>query len=247
MKKICAWTLSVLVLVFCLAGSAMAEAETDVYDLFAALLNGCELTLTVSAENIDGLEDIIPPYSSMICVVKQENNQILINVSCDSEAYLIAFADEQCVRLETNLLDMESMEFDWDSLMPNFSLTKEEGSCALKISMTGPDRELINFSCKVRGTELTDYQVDIQGGFITGPGAVYGLWDSLGAKQGSSSRDFAITYDESEVLLEATGKEEVSIDEDGCTTITRVEDCTVFQDEEEIGTLTIRSVLRIKK
>ena len=46
MKKLCAWMLSVLVLVSCLAGSAMAEAETDAFGLFSALLGGRELTLT---------------------------------------------------------------------------------------------------------------------------------------------------------------------------------------------------------
>lgn len=246
MKKLCAWMLSVLALVSCLAGSAMAETETDAFGLFSSLLGGCELTLTVSAENIDGLEEVFAPYGSVMCTVKQENDQIVVSAICDGVVYLTAAADAQGIRLETNLLDAASIQCGWDTLMPNITLTGGEESRVLKITMTGPDRELINFSCKVTGTDLSDYRVELQGGFITGPGAVYGLWDTLSAKQGSASREFALTFGESEILLEATGEETAAVDEAGCVSITRLDDCTVYLDDEEIGTLTIRTVLSIK-
>lgn len=244
MKKLWAWTLSVLMLISCLAGSAMAE--TDVFGLFASLLDGRELTLTVSAENMDGLEDVLAPCGTVTCVVKEENDQILVNVSCDGEAYLTAAADAQGIRLETKLPETEPMELTWDSLMPNLSVTKEAGSFSLKLTMTGPDRELINFSCKAVGNALEDYQLSFQGGFITGPGAVYGLWDDLSGQQGSTTRDFALTYDESEILVEASGEETVQTEEAGRITIRRREDCTVYLDEEEIGSLTICSELRVQ-
>lgn len=247
MKKLCVWMLSVLALVSCLAGSAMAEAETDAFGLFSALLGGRELTLTVSAENIDGLEEFFAPCGSVMCTVKQENNQIVASVTCDGGAYLLAAADAQGIRLETNLLDAASIQCGWDTLMPNITLTGGEESRVLKITITGPDRELINFSCKVVGNTLDDYQLSFQGGLITGPGAVYGLWDNLSGKQGRTTRDFALTYDESEILVEAFGEETVESEETGCVIIHRRDDCTVYLDEDEIGSLTICSALRIQQ
>lgn len=238
MKKNVASILAAVMLLTCFCCTAFAE--DSVYTLLSELMNGREFTLTVSAEDVDGLEDILAPYGTAVCSVKQENDEIVLSVTCDSDTYLTASATAQGVHLETNFIDMEPVTCDWETLMPNITVT-DDGAKTIKIGMTGPDRELINFSFKVKGESLTDYQAEVYIGFITGPGAVYSLWDSFGATDGSSSHDFAFTWSESELLLEGTGTETSA---DGV--VTRDDEITVCLNEEEIGTVNAHSELVIQ-
>lgn len=239
MKKITALLL-VVFLIASLSISAFADSENDVYSLLTGLVNGRSFMLTVTAEDVDGLEDFLAPYVSFVCTVKQEDDTIVLDVTAEGEAYLKATANAEGVTLSTNFIEMEDVVTTWDALMPNITVENEDIK-VIKIGMTGPNQELISLSFKLKGESLDDYQAEVYVGFITGPGAVYTLWDSFGAKDGSSNRDFAFTWDESEVLTEGSGTEAF---EDGC--IVRDDETTVYQDDEEIGTLTIHSELVIQ-
>lgn len=237
MKKITALLLAVL-LVASLSVSAFAEGENDVYALLSGLMNDREFTLTVTAEEIDGLEEYLEPYGTVVCNVKQEDDTIVLDVTTEGEAYLKAAANAEGVMLSTNFIEMDDVVTTWDVLLPNVTVTKDESSASVKIGMTGPNQELINFSVKIKGTDLADYSAEFYIGFITGPGTVYTLWDSISGENGETARDFAFTWDEYELIAEASGEEAA---EDGC--ISRSDVCSFFMDDEEIGTVTVHSEL----
>ena len=241
MKKLISLLLTTLVLFSCLSMCAMAE-EPSLYALYSRLLGDREITLTVTSENVTGLEEALAPYGTVVCSAKQEDGKILLSVTSNGAALAAGEADETGIRVESPLLGIAPTVLSWEALNPRLTLSKEDAS-VLSSSMSGPAQELINFSVKVQGTNLTSYALGFQGGFITAPGAVYGLWDDLTGEDGSTTRSFCVTFGESEVVVEGSGEETVEEDEDGTLTITRAEDCTVSMDEEEIGTLTIRSVL----
>ena len=245
MKKLTALLLTLMTLLSCLWLCATAEEDPNLYRLYAELLGNREITLSVNAENVVGLEDTLAPYGTVVCTVKQEAGKIIVHVTCDDELLASAEADEAGIRVESTLLGISPLELTWEALNPNVTITHEDGS-TIKTSMTGPEQELINFTAKVQGTDLSSYKLCFQGGFITGPGAVYGLWDDLTSKDGSTSRNFCVTFAESELVVEGSGEETAETAEDGALTITRIENCTVSMDEEDIGTLTIHSVLVVK-
>lgn len=240
MKKITALLLAVL-LVASLSVSVFAEGENDVYALLSDLMHGRCFTLTVTAEDVDGLEDFLAPYGSFVCSVNQEGDTIVLDVTTEGEAYLKATANTEGVTLSTNFIEMEDVVTTWDVLLPNVTVTKDENTASVKIGMTGPNQELINFSVKIKGTDLADYSAEFYIGFITGPGTVYTLWDSISGKNGETARDFAFTWDENELIAEASGEETA---EDGC--ISRSDVCSFFMDDEEIGTVTVHSELTIQ-
>lgn len=240
MKKICA-----LILTLALCCCTAAVAESNVYDLLTGLMNGRTFTQTLDAENVDGIEGL-EEMGRVNCTAAQADGVITLSMTCESDAYLLATAAAGGVHLETNLVAMEPVDVTWETLAPNVAVSEDDnGAKSIKIGMTGPDREMINFSVKVKGADLSDYQVEFNGGFITGPGAVYSLWDCIGARDGSSSREFAFTYDEHEVYFEAEGEETVT-EADGGMTIDRTEELAVSLDEEEIGALTLLSALSVQ-
>lgn len=245
MRKYCAWMLA-LVLVVSMTACAFAEGENDVYGLLSGLMNGHSFTLTVTAEEAEGLEEFLAPYGSFLCTLQQEEDTIVLDVTTEGEAFLKATATAEGVTISTNFVEMEDVSVTWQTLVPNVTLTREEGVVSLKIGMTGPDKELINFTFKAKGTDLSDYSADVYVGFITGPGAIYSLWDSFGAEEGSSVRDFAFTFDEYEVMVYGEGEELTEEAEDGSVTIVRTDAYTVEYDAEEIGTLTIHAELTIR-
>lgn len=245
MKKFISLLLTVAALLSCLSVCAIAEEETGLYALYSRLLGDREITLTVTVQNAAGLEDALAPYGTVACTAKQERGKILVSVTCNGEVLAAGKADESGILVESPLLGIEPTTLSWEALAPHVTLT-EGNDFSLKTSMTGPGQELINFSAKAQGSDLASYALGFQGGFITAPGAVYGLWDDLTGKEGSTTRSFCVTFGESEIVVEGSGQETVEEAEDGTLTVTRTEDCTVSMNEDEIGTLTICSVLVVK-
>ena len=227
MKKLTALLLTLMTLLSCLWLCATAEEEPDLYQLYAELLGNREITLTVNAENVVGLEDTLAPYGTVVCSAKQEAGKIIVHVTCGDELLASAEADEVGIRVESTLLGISPLELTWEALNPRVTITHEDGS-TIKTSMTGPEQELINFTAKVQGTNLNNYKLSFQGGFITGPGAVYSLWDDLTSKDGSTDRNFCVTFGESEIVVDGSGMETTKTTEDGTLTVTRIEHCTVF-------------------
>jgi len=73
---------------------------------------------------------------------------------------------------------------------------------------------------------------------------IYGIYDDLDAENGASGRSFSYTWDVSMLSLEGEGEETADM-QDGVLTITRTDACAVLLDDEQIGTLTLHSELRI--
>ena len=237
MKKMTALLLALLLMIPMTAG-----AESPVFDLLTRLMAGRTFTLTVSAEGEGELADIAAGYGTVTCTLRREKDEILLDAACDGDAFLKAWATETGVRFETNLLESGVFESDWAALVPDVTAGEDE----ISIRMNGPDHELITFSVKVSGTELTDCEVEVHIGFITGPGNVHSLWDGITCRDGEAGREFYFTFSEEEYAIEGEGTAAAETDEDGTTTITRVEECTVTHNEEEIGTIIFRSTLAFR-
>ena len=242
MKKITALLLAAVMLIACVTGMARAEETANVYDLFSGLLDGKTMTLTVTAEDVD-LSEEIPLPGDMVCTACTTEDAIVITFTCDGEAVAAATLNTEGVTLETILEGLETISCSWETLNPSITMTREENKAALKISMTGPEQELINFSVKVTGTELNNYAVSVQAGFITGPGAIYALYDDFSSEEGKSYRCTAYTWDEYMLSAEGDGEETAEVAEDGTMTVIRTDVCTVLMDDDEIGTVTFRSEL----
>ena len=239
MKK---WTALLLVLLLMASVCAKAENTTTVYDTMVRLIGGKQFTLTVTAEASDELADIIAPYGTVTCILRQENDQITLNASCEGDAYLNVYASAEAVRFETNLIENGVFESDWDALAPKVSVDAHQ----INVTMTGPDHELISFSCKVTGDHPADCEVEVHIGFITGPGNVHSLWDGIYNNDGETSREFYFTFSEEEYAIEGEGTNTVETAEDGSMILFREEECTVTYNEDEIGTVAIRSTLTIQ-
>lgn len=85
MKKLTALLLTLMMLLSCLLLCATAEEEPNLYRLYAELLGNREITLTVNAENVVGLEDTLAPYGTVVCSAKQEAGKIIVHVTCGDE------------------------------------------------------------------------------------------------------------------------------------------------------------------
>lgn len=239
MKK---WTALLLTLLLMASVCAQTENIPTVYDTLVSLIDGRQFTLTVTAEGSEELADVIAPYGTVTCVLHQENGQITLTASCEGDAYLNAWATAEAVRFDTNLLENGSFTCDWAALEPKLSV--EAGQ--ISVTMTGPDHELISFSCKVKGDDPADCEAEIHIGFITGPGNVHSLWDGITNKDGETSREFYFTFSEEEYAIEGEGTNTVETAEDGSMILFREEECTVTYNEDEIGTVTFRSTLTIQ-
>ena len=239
MKKISA------LLLVCLLLSACAHAENtlSVYDVLSGLMNGREFTLTVEARSdAEELSEVIARYGTVVCALRQEDDEIKLSVTCDGDAYLTAAATKTLVRFDTKLLENGAFSSDWAALEPQVSAEKDR----ISVTMTGPDHELIRFSCQVTGTDMDDCGVTIDIGFITGPGNVHSLWDGITNAGGRASREFYFTFSEEEYGLEGEGTTLTETAEDGSVTITREETCALTYQEDEAGEITFRSVLTIR-
>ena len=236
MKKI-----TVLLLALMLLFSLDARAESPVYDLLARLMGGREFILTVEAEGDGELAGVIGRYGKVTCTLRQEDGRIVLNASCDGEAgaYLNAYATAEGAGFDTNLIENGSFQTGWAQLAPEVSAGAEE----INVRMTGPDHELITFTCKVSGGRLTDCAVEIHVGYITGPGNVHSLWDGVTIREGEASREFYFTFSEEEYAVEGEGSADVRTEEDGTTYITRDEECLITYQDDELGTVTFHSVL----
>lgn len=104
MKKLTALLLTLMTLLSCLLLCATAEEDPNLYRLYAELLGNREITLTVNAENVVGLEDTLAPYGTVVCSAKQEAGKIIVHVTCDDELLASAEADEAGIRVESTLL-----------------------------------------------------------------------------------------------------------------------------------------------
>lgn len=222
---------------------AQAESTVSVYDELGGLMNGRTFTLTVTAESeADELAALIEQFGTMTCVLHQENNEIKLDASCDGAAYLKAAATKEGIRFETNLIENGTFYSDWAALTP--VITHEAGT--LSVTLTGPDHELIRFTCKVSGDAIDDCQAEIDIGYITGPGNVHSLWDGITNKGGETSREFFFTFSEEEYGMEGEGTSAAETAEDGSITISREENCILTYQEDELGEITFRSVLNIQ-
>ena len=239
MKK---WTALLLVLLLMASVCGQAENTTAMYDTLVRLIGGRQFTLTVTAEASEELADIIAPYGTVNCMLRQENDWIMLNAFCEGDAYLNVYASEEAVHFETNLIENGIFESDWDALAPKVSVDAHQ----INVTMTGPDHELISFSCKVTGDHPDDCEVEVHIGFITGPGNVHSLWDGISNSDGETSREFYFTFSEEEYAIEGGGTNTVEAVEDGRMILTREEECTVTYNEDEIGTVTIRSTFTIQ-
>lgn len=242
MKKLFALLLTAVMLIACVPARAAAEEPTNVYDLFSGLLAGRNMTLTVAAENVDLPEDLTIP-ADMVCTARQEEDTILMEITCGAETMVKATLTAEGAAVETALETLPSVECTWETLNPHISLTKDGDAAQLKISMTGPRQELLNFSVKVKGTELDNYAVSVQASLITGPGVIYGIYDDFSVRDGVSTRCAEYTWDESVLTADGEGEEICTVSKDGTLTITRTDACTVLLNDDEIGTVTFHSVL----
>ena len=237
MKKM----MTVLLILLMLAACAQAEETMTVYDVLAGLIGGRQFTLTVTAEGTEGLEDIVSDYGTVVCDLRREDEKILLDVTCDGNACLNVCAEAEKVKFDTDLIAFGSFESEWAALEPNVSVDDHQ----ISITMTGPDHELISFSCKVTGSDPADCRVEIRAGFITGPGNVYSLWDGITNTDNETSYEFYFSFSEEEYVIEGEGTNTVGSTDDGGIFLNREEECIVTVNEDEIGTLTIRSTLTI--
>ena len=233
---------TVLLLALMFMFSASAKAESPVYGLMTRLLAGREFSLTVSAEADGDLADIAARYGQAVCTLRQENDRIILSASCEGEAYLNAIFTEEGVSVDTNLIENGVYQTAWAALMPEVSADKNEVS----VRMTGPDHELITFSCKIIGSELADCTAEVHIGYITGPGNVHSLWDGITSHEGKAGREFYFTFSEEEYAIEGEGTTAMRTAEDGTTFIDRDEECLVTYNEDELGTVTFHSTLAIR-
>ena len=221
---------------------AQADNTDSVYDVLNGLINGRTFTLTVNAESdADKAAELISRYGSVTCTLCQEKDEILLAIVCDGDAYLNAAATKDGIGFETSLLGNGSFHSSWDALEP--VVLEENGT--VSITMTGPDHELIRFTCKVSGTDPDDCQAEIDIGYITGPGNVHSLWDGITNKSSETSREFYFTFSEEEYGMECEGTSTVEIDEDGSMIITREETGTLTYQEDDLGEITFHSRLTI--
>ena len=231
-----------LALVLALTASVPALAESTVFDLLAGLIPDGGVTLTVSAEAEGELAELIRTYGTVTCTLVREAGGVVLNASCEGKAYLTARATAEDVSFETNLIENGAFRSSWAALEPAVTAEARE----ISIRMTGPDHELITFSCKVTGTDPADCEVEIHIGFITGPGNVHSLWDGITSRDGEAGREFYFTFSEEEYALEGEGTSVTETDEGGALTVTRDEELTVLHNEEELGTILFRSVLTVR-
>ena len=239
MKKMLALLLALLFLGVCFA---QAESAESVYDVLSGLMNERTFTLTVSAESeAEELANVIAQYGAVTCTLRQENDEILLTTACDGDAYLNAAATKDGVRFDTNLIENGTFSSDWAALAPVITHEADRFS----ITMTGPDHELIRFTCKVSGTTPDDCQVEIDIGYITGPGNVHSLWDGITNEGGETSREFFFTFSEEEYGMECEGTSAVETAEDGSVILTREETGVLTYQEDELGEITFRSTLTI--
>jgi len=240
LKKMFALLLMILFLGGCFA---QAESAESVYDVLTHLMNGRTFTLTVTAESeAEELANVIAQYGAVTCTLRQENDEILLTTACDGDAYLNAAATKEGVRFDTNLIENGTFSSNWAALVPVISQEADKFS----VTMTGPDHELIRFTCKVSGTTPDDCQVEIDIGYITGPGNVHSLWDGIANEGGETSREFFFTFSEEEYGMECEGTSIVETAEDGSVTLTREETGVLTYQEDELGEITFHSTLTIQ-
>ena len=240
LKKMLALLLALLLLGVCFA---QAESAESMYDVLTHLMNGRTFTLTVTAESeAEELANVIAQYGAVTCTLRQENDEILFTAACDGDAYLNAAATKEGVRFDTNLIENGTFSSNWAALVPVISQEADKFS----VTMTGPDHELIRFTCKVSGTTPDDCQVEIDIGYITGPGNVHSLWDGMTNDSGETSREFYFTFSEEEYGLECEGASTTESAEDGSLIITREETGVLTYQEDELGEITFRSTLTIR-
>ena len=239
MKKMLALLLTILLLGACFA---QAENVESVYDVLNSLMSGRTFTLTVSAESeTEELANVIAQYGAVTCALRQENDEILLTAACEGDAYLNAAATKDGVRFDTNLIENGTFSSDWAALAP--VITREAGM--FSVTMTGPDHELIRFTCKVSGATPDDCQVEIDIGYITGPGNVHSLWDGITNENGETSREFFFTFSEEEYGMECEGTSTTESVEDGSLIITREETGVLTYQEDVLGEIIFRSTLTI--
>ena len=240
LKKMLALLLAMLLLSMC---CAQAENDESVYDVLTHLINGRTFALTVSAESeAEDLANVIARYGTVTCTLHQESDAILLTADCDGEAYLHVAATKDGVRFDTSLMENGAFSGTWADLKP--VITQEANM--FSVTMTGPDHEMIRFTCRVSGTSPDDCQVEIDIGYITGPGNVHSLWDGITNAEGKSNREFFFTFSEEEYGIVCEGTSSVETAQDGSTILTREETGSLTYQEDELGEIIFHSSLVIR-
>ena len=242
MKKMFSVLLCVLLLLT--AQPAAFAEEPSVYDALMSFVDGREFSLTVRAETeAEGrLADMLSAYGTIRATLRQEGDELLLHAACEGDAYLKLTANAETVSFETNLLENGRQSYAWSALEPSVILDGER----FEVSMTGPDHELIRFSFEISAESAEEYDLEIQIGYITGPGNVHSLWDGVGCHGGESSREFYFSFSEEEYAVEGDGVEILNRAADGGLTITRDDEYTVTYLDDELGNVSVHTVLEVK-
>lgn len=224
--------------------SALGEAVNTPYEALAALMDGKSFTLTIRAEDVDGLEDYMASFGGTItCSLRQEGESILLTAASAGDAYLNAAADVSGYQVETNLLENGKFAGTWAELAANATLTDGDGEKGLSVRFTTADHAIISFHFSVTGTDADDYEVDSGLSVMNPDGTFCSFFDTVTASGGETTRESLISIVSPEWTIEGEGVETAQQGEQ--TILTRRESCAVSLDYEEIGSLTLISELVI--
>ena len=233
-------------LLLCACGGLGESARTP-YDALSALLAGKTYTLTLHAEEAEGLEDYLAPYGDVTCALYQEGDRIVLTAACQGEAYLNAAADASGFRIETNLpelLEEGALAATWQEMAATVSLTESEEGKDLTLRMTRPDHGMITIRFSIQGLDPAEYTVDTGLSIMNPDGTFISVFDTASASGGASARESVISVISPEASIEGEGEETVTQGENAVI-LTRRDTYTVTYDYEEIGTVTVVSQLVI--
>ena len=202
--------------------------------LMILFLGGC-FAQAESAESVyDVLTHLMNGRTFTLTVTAESEAEELANV-------IAQYGAVTCTLRQENDEILLTAACDGDAYL-NATATKD----GVRFTMTGPDHELIRFTCKASGESPDDCQVEIDIGYITGPGNVHSLWDSITNEDGKSSREFYFTFSEEEYGMECEGASSTETAEDGSLIITREETGVLTYQEDELGEIIFRSTLTIQ-
>ena len=239
-----------MLLAFCLllgACGAMAEQVKTPYDALVALMQGKTFSLTMRAEEAEGLEEYLEPIGGEItCTLRREGDAVLLTAASAGEKYLNARADAEGYQVDTNLFENGKVSGTWAALEAEVTLRESEGEKAVSIRMTTADHAMINFDFSVTGEGITDYVVDAGFRLMNPDGTFWNIFDTVSASGGQAARESVISIVSPEWAIEGEG-EETAEETEGTVTLSRREAYLVTLNYDEIGTLTFVSQLVISE
>lgn len=222
MRKIGA-ALLLLLLVMC---PVLGLAEPNVFELLCGLLpQGGTVEITVTETEEEGLEELAGVQLQLCCVPGDSLSLELTLPGTQEQFNVILTAEAVC----WTAAGEPSHTLPWEALAPQVSLSEEGWS----IRMTGPEQELISLNVRQQPGRL-----ELNGGYISAGGSVYGLWDSFSCSANETERFWSVTFDETELLLEGSGVRQLA--EAGGWQ--QEEQLLVSLNEEEQGSMAVRTV-----